>query len=358
MGNGGAQKLTAELCNEMVKNHEVILCPFRDIEDWMFFPKILDKRVRIISLSKREKGFDFSIFFKLNHLIRKEKPDIIHIQATPVLKYVFPFTLIYNRVSFVYTIHTKLLASNRKYFEFVNRYFYKFNKIKYVTLSKSIQYDFVHAFPRLAFSSISNGIVPMHTTSQLPEVKKEFNQYKLNKDSKIAIAIGRVAPAKNYGMMLKAFEMLKSENIIAVVIGDKERGDEEILKAIHAYSLNNVFFIGKKENVGDYISQADVFFMTSTHEGIPITALEALSMGIPIVSTPAGGMVDIVEPGKNGFLSRDFTAESFAEAMKIFLSLDGEQVKKMKTNARKTFEERYDIATCAGNYLSLYKDLL
>ncbi len=358
LGHGGAEKLVIELSNELkARGNEVVIISFRNIEDWMFPARRIRKDIKLIQLGKKN-GWDIKLYGKLFRIFKRKKPDVVHFHLQATLKYIVPISFFGWGIKFVYTIHSKLVSSNRGYFNFINKSFLRFNRINYVTLSETIYNDFSKAFPNIIFSIIPNGISMMNTTPKLPKIIDEINEYKINTSCKVALAIGNLTPVKNYPMMLQAFKKLVSKDIIAVVIGDMELAKEELLAHIKKEKLNNVFFVGKKENVGDYLSQADIFIMTSIIEGIPIAAIEALSMGVPIVSTPAGGLVDIVESGKNGFLSKDFTDGSFVEALVKFLSVKGDDLAKMKENAKATFEQRYDIATCASNYLSLYKDLL
>ena len=57
-----------------------------------------------------------------------------------------------------------------------------------------------------------------------------------------------------------------------------------------------VTYISDVESVADYLCNSDAFFLSSTHEGMPISVIEAMSIGLPIICTPAGGLVDMVIP--------------------------------------------------------------
>ena len=74
---GGAERFVVDLCNELVKRHDVTLVVLHNLGKYGLFARDVDKRVRIICLDKRL-GFDWRLMFKLRKLIKKEEPDIVH----------------------------------------------------------------------------------------------------------------------------------------------------------------------------------------------------------------------------------------------------------------------------------------
>ena len=91
--------------------------------------------------------------------------------------------------------------------------------------------------------------------------------------------------------------------------------------------------------------------LTSNYEGLGIAALEAFSMGIPVLSTPSGGPSDIIIPGINGDLSKEITVESYIEVLNRFI----EKPLKNRENIIKIYQDKYTMKTCALRYLTLYR---
>lgn len=355
MGNGGAQKLTAELCNEIVKEHEVCLCPFRAVESWMHFPKMLDKRVLVESLNKRETGFDASVFPKLHSLISDFSPDVVHIQATPVMKYLLPFVFLFSDVKFVYTIHTKRNSSNSILFSKGLLRGVR-QRIKSVCISQNIFNDFSLSFPKSSFHLVENGLKEMIISNHMPKVTDVVAAFKKDNETQVAISVGDVFKSvKNYKMLIESFSKLKNENIISIVIGSLDNIDPVIKQYIDNEEDKNVFFVGAHFNIADFMKCSNLMLLSSLKEGMPLVALEAMNMGLPIVSTPAGGMVDIVKQGINGFITTDFTSGSFVSAIKQYLALTDVQKMRISENNNAEFREKYSIANCAHKYTEIYK---
>jgi glycosyltransferase involved in cell wall biosynthesis len=74
------------------------------------------------------------------------------------------------------------------------------------------------------------------------------------------------------------------------------------------------------DQVIDWLRQGDILFMPSRAEGLSVVGLQALSMGLAIVSSSVGGFVDLVEPGSNGFLIPDPDSQEFSPALRTLLS--------------------------------------
>ena len=121
---------------------------------------------------------------------------------------------------------------------------------------------------------------------------------------------------------------------------------------------DNVHFLRRKNNVADYLSLSDALIFSSIHEGMPITAIEAMSVGLPIICTPAGGLVDMIKPGINGFIADDFSEKALLEQSNNFLEADEETLKRISENNIREFEEKYSIERCAADYLRLYEQIL
>ena len=114
--------------------------------------------------------------------------------------------------------------------------------------------------------------------------------------------------------------------------------------------------MGKANNVGDYLLNADAFLMPSLYEGLPISLLEAMSVGLVPICTPVGGLLDIIKPG-TGYLSKDLSTENYVAAIKKFLNLEGSELQSLKQNIKTVFQNEYSMESCAKKYDALYHSL-
>ena len=113
-----------------------------------------------------------------------------------------------------------------------------------------------------------------------------------------------------------------------------------------------IVFEGNQSDVGKYLNNADVYCCSSFVEGLPIAVLEAMACGLPIITTSAGGVVDIVENNKNGYVV-DSDVSKICECMeRLYLNTD---LRNRMGEASRERAEELDLSVCAKNYEYLYE---
>ena len=140
---------------------------------------------------------------------------------------------------------------------------------------------------------ILNGCLHPTITDEYDSVKKEIDSYKKNSKTKIFLTIARFSEQKNLKLLVGSFNelLVLNSNVILLIIGD---GDQKIKSELFNLSGSHIFYLGNKSNVADYFSHSDVFCLSSKWEGLPITILEAFSFGLPVISTPVGGIPELI----------------------------------------------------------------
>jgi len=130
---------------------------------------------------------------------------------------------------------------------------------------------------------------------------------KINKivDKKIIGHIGAIVDShKGQCTILEAANMLRDyKDIHFLLIGDGK--DLELCKQ-RSKNLQNITFLGYKDNPQKYIPQFEIFVFPSNHEGLGSTLLDVMYYKIPIIASDIGGIIDIIKDGENGFLSYSF----------------------------------------------------
>ena len=353
LGNGGAEKLVVELSNELAKQHEVILVSLKEVEHWMFPPKYLSSRVEIISLNKGQ-GKDIKLIYKLFFLLSRSKPDIVHIHLNMPLFYMLLIMPFLRKIKFVFTIHNSFLPHK----ELINKVsllpFYK--RVANICLSDSIRSQFSSGFPKLSFTTIENGIKKNERVFNdlvYNEVRESSKGFKYT-----FLFVGRFSYQKNIPLLLSLFTSSELKNIKLLIIGDGCKEDKVQVNTSSKDTYNRIQYLGKKDNVIDYMKCVDSLILTSRYEGIPIVVLEALSVGLPILSTQAGGISDILKDGVNGFLSVNSSKKELIECIDKFCTLNTEQINTMKRNNMSLFDKSYGISSCANKHLKLYSKIL
>lgn len=354
LGNGGAEKFAVELSNELAKTNEVKLCSVKSVEAWMLPPKKIAAAVELIQLDFNKK-YSIVLFCKLFRLIKKSRPDVVHVHSSILVFYFYILSLFFKKSLFLQTVHNTITPAYAKLFRFLSLFRFINHGFLNVCLSKSILEQYKSTFPKLRFVHIDNGIEKFSLTNIFETTRREIESLKKNRDTKVFTTIGNYSSFKNFTMLAKVFKELDAagRNVILLLIGGGRSCNQKNYTEVSGIKAANTFQLGLKDNVADYLSCSDALLMSSTKEGMPLVVLEAFSIGLPIVSTPAGGVVDMVEPGVNGIIANGFEKTDMIEAINAFMTLPDRQIREIKENNLRKFAQQYSIALSAKKYIEL-----
>lgn len=156
---------------------------------------------------------------------------------------------------------------------------------------------------------------------------------------KTIVTVGRVDENKNHRMLIQAFAGLAEEfpDYKLIIYGDGEQR-KPLLKLVEQMDLQErVLLPGNVENVPEMIYKAGVFVLSSNKEGMPNALIEAMIMGLTVVSTncPCGGPAELIDHGVNGLLTPVGDVEKMKDNLQILLN-DLQKSEELGRNAAKT----------------------
>ena len=225
---------------------------------------------------------------------------------------------------------------------------------QFVAVSESTKESFVktlHANPKNIIV-IENGIniESLHKKSfTQPLERKDFG---LSESDFVVGSVGRLAEIKRYDVLLKALKPTK--NIKLVLVGDgPERKQLEDL-ATKLGINDHVLFVGFRTDAYKFYPLFDCFALSSDSEGMSIALLEALSFGIPLISTSKTKKHDVIIHGKNGFLVPVNSPKKLSNAIQM-LHFDKSLRYKMGKNNSKLAKNTYHIKNVVNKYHTIYE---
>lgn len=359
LSSGGAERFAVDLSNELSKTNDVTLITLKDdavdAENRNFNRYDLSSRVKYMNLGLGDGPLHPSYPWKIYNAIKRINPDVVHFHLTKALQYLYlSILLLGRRMTFVETIHNDIYRAG---------YNSCFRKFAYHTLVcrgllrcaalSDINFKQVRKeYPKAKSRCIYNGRATMKPTYKYDKVSNEIAAMKDNDETKVILHVARCDPQKNQQLLIESFNNIQKQgsNAILLIIGATFDSDEG--KRLKAMAGNGIYFLGTRKNISDYMLQSDIFALSSKYEGMPITLLEAMLSGTPMVSTPVTGAVDVIN-GKNGVLSKDFTTESYVDA--LFEMLDNYDSYKAEAMKGKD-NSPYTIKKCAEQYLEFYNE--
>lgn len=192
---------------------------------------------------------------------------------------------------------------------------------------------------------IHNGV---NLSTFKPINKKEARRlFNLRQDKKV-ILFGAESvnhKRKGYDLLLDSLKLLNIENTIFCTFGNNDRNTE--------MEIINFGQISDERLLCLLYSTADLFVMPSVEEAFGQVTIEALACGIPVVSFPNGGSLDIIVNYFNGIIANDFTSESLAQVIEKGLNFNFN-----RHAIREDVEKRFDIKDKVNEYIQLYESLL
>lgn len=355
---GGAERLVVDLSNELVKRHEVVLMTLNDDkvepENTQFYRCDLDERIQYKNLGiKKGGGFSFKVLWRVYRAMKNENADVIHLHVNSIVNFcILGILLLCRKSIIVQTIHTDFkVGHSTPLYKVLFRTIGRMHKMRWVALSQSNYKDMMNCYPYLLGRRIDNGRAPMAPTAKFHQVIDEIRGFKTSSNTKIFLHVARCVKVKNQKMLVNAFNHFVEKKYDATLLIIGANFDSEEGCVIKGIAGDKIHFLGTRKNIADYMLNADCFCLSSSYEGLPITILEAMLSGVPVVSTPVKGALDVIKDGETGIISKDFTEDSYVAALeKAYMSLDILHTKSMSEKDNSP----YTIKECAKKYEDFY----
>jgi glycosyltransferase involved in cell wall biosynthesis len=356
LGPGGAERLVVDLSNELAEqNQEVYLCVLRpvELENYGFYLNEVSKKVHFINI-KTLPGFKLKNIYYLYKTIISIKPDVIHCHQG-VIYYILPIVAVFPKLKIFHTIHTFAPTEAKNLIQkIIKKYFYK-TKITPISISKQVSISYQNFYHLNNDVVIYNGRKKNNHCINFEETEKFIHNLKSKEDTIIFLHVARFSKIKNQELLINVFKKLENLSISFALLIIGPGYDSEEGKQLKSIAGKNIYFLGEQKNVCSFFLCADAFCLSSIYEGLPISLIEALAYGCVPVCTPVGGIVDIIEHSKTGFLSKSTSEEDYFNAIMEFVN------NKHLINREyliKYFENNFSIEKCALNHLELYKSKL
>jgi glycosyltransferase involved in cell wall biosynthesis len=164
---------------------------------------------------------------------------------------------------------------------------------------------------------------------------------------------------KGHLVLLRAFRdfvrIVPSARLIVIGDGPERSVIERTVEELGLRSY--VLLTGCQNDIPGFLAALDVFTLPSFDEGIPMTILEAMAAGLPVVATAVGGIPQVVMDGETGILVPPHSSDSIVTALSALYD-DRKLASRMGTAGRRRVQERFDSGAMVDSYERLYLSLL
>jgi glycosyltransferase involved in cell wall biosynthesis len=312
---------------------------------------------------------DLAATLRLARLIRRVRPQILHThtaKAGTVGRFAALLAGSRRPPVLVHTFHGHVLRGyfgpgRSLLFRVLERWLSARTTVL-VAVSPQVRDDLVElgVACRKRFVVIRLGIELDDRVAAEPDGRDESRRYLGIPEGRFAVGwIGRMTAVKRTDDLLVALKELRAGGIDACLclVGD---GPDRAKLEQRAHELglaHDTLFLGYQEEVGPYYAAFDAVILASGNEGTPVSAIEALAAGRPVVATRVGGVPDVVRDGKDGFLVEPGATAELADRLSR-LALDPRLRKRMGEEGRARVLSRYAVERLVDDVDRLYRSLL
>ena len=171
------------------------------------------------------------------------------------------------------------------------------------------------------------------------------------------MTVGRLQAPKDALTLLRGLAKLPRGTYEAVIVGDGPDRPELASEARRLGLESVVQLAGERNDVPELLAASDIFVLSSRSEGLPLSILEAMAAGLPVVATTVGGVPELVLEGETGLLVPPGDPQALAGAIERLLD-DSTLRGRLGAAGRIRVEERFDLVSTRQAHLDLYSTLL
>ena len=315
--------------------------------------------VPLYFLGKGDK-MSFEVLRKLDALFRQYRPAVVHTHLL-ALNYAYPLMIRYRTPARVYTVHSlaeKDVGLRTAPIVRALAFRYRVGRVVPVAIAEEVRNSIqkLYGYPNPPL--IPNGI-PTDEYAPDPNKRAQWRQaHGIETHATILTHVGRFAPPKNHALLIEAFARVRtSAPLYLLLVGGGEL-ENTVREQVAQLGLESrVRFLGIRSDVADILRASDVFVLSSRWEGNPMSVMEAMAAGLPVVSTAVGGVPELVRDGETGLLVSSEDTGALAQAIQALVDNPARR-QAMGVAARQHAVASFDIRHTVRGYEQLYEALL
>ena len=343
LGLGGAERMLLNLVSELRATHRVtVVSLWPPIAGSPVETELAEAEVEVVHLDKKP-GVDLAAFGSVSRALDRLAPDVVHTHRMAV-RYILPWTLRRRSVRHVHTVHTLAQHEGTNADRVALGRVYRSGRVIATACGPLVASSLQEVYG-IDPPIVDNGIAPHFFNEwQRPEASPGLQ----------LVCLARLTEVKNHALLLRAVARAVSAgaNITLELAGDGPlRGDLERLSAALGLA-GRVRFLGQVSDVSEVLRRADVSVLTSRYEGAPLSVMEAMAMGVPVLAHDVGGLPHLLCEG-GGWLFDGTTDHLTTELLRLAGSPD--EVRRVAGDGMVVARERYSASAMAEGYRALYR---
>ena len=351
---GGAERVCMEIARDLDPScFEVTVLLLETLQGTRLEHELQERDVRIESLQKRQ-GPDPRMFWRIYRAFQRHRPDILHTHLN-VLQYVLP-ALALRRIPCLHTMHNIAEKEAIGLVRFFNSLSFRFGTIP-VGISPLVRESVRRLYRVRKVPLIPNGIDlrPFRNTHGIRGAWRSRNGF--SEEDFLIVSVGRLYPQKNFPLLLSTFaEFAPRHSNLKLIIAGEGQFRKDLERRIDELRIaDRVYLAGERSDIPNLLLASDLYITTSLWEGNPLSVIEAMAAGLPVIASAVGGIPDLIEEGIDGLLVPPDDRQELLHAMSDMMD-SPEQRRRLSTAARMKAFRTMGTTEMVRAYEALYEE--
>jgi glycosyltransferase involved in cell wall biosynthesis len=350
LDTGGAERLLVKAAPKLVNYGITVDVLLLNGTEYPFLNELRKKKCcKIFSLGNHRVSNPLHIFKIMPHL---RKYDVVHVHLFPALYWVALAKLLsFSKVPLVFTEHSTTNKRRKKMvYALVDKLIYSRYSV-IVTISTEVKLYLKRHLgkTRNTFRTINNGVEVQAFQDAKIALRSDFN---IPEDHSIIIHLARFTPQKDPATLVRAIPYLEHPTTVLFVGEGGERSKIEIL--VSELDLEqSVKFLGMRTDVPALLKLADIAVLSSNHEGLSLSSLEAMASGTPLIASNVTGLKNVVHGAGILFDHKD----EIDLAEKINLLINNKKLyAEIVANGTKRVH-KFELKSMVKSHIALYNEI-
>lgn len=354
---GGTEVLVDRLIRRLSDRYRFVVACLDDVGE--LGQRLIDDGYELHQLGRRP-GFDWGCVRRLAGRVRDAGAQLVHAHQYTPYAYITAARLLGGRPPVLFTehgrFHPDVSSAKRRMF---NRLLTSRHD-RLVAVGGAVKRALVEkeGLPAERIEVVYNGVASQPASisaERRAEIRREFGAAE---GDFVVLQVARLDPIKDHSTALKALaEAVGQEPCIRLaLVGD---GPERLAIERQLADLRlqpSVAMLGQRSDVAELLAAADAFLLTSVSEGVPVTIIEAMAAGLPVISTRVGGVPEVIDDGDSGLLASAGDATALGAAM-VRLARDANLRARLAARGRERVALRFSEEPMMQRYDDLYAEL-
>lgn len=315
-----------------------------------------------VHVLERRPGIDWRCMRRLAGLLRREEVKVLHAHQYTPFFYAAMARWLHERQGVIFTEHGRMFPDYpRRKRMLANRVLVR-RRDRVIGVGQAVRRALIdnEGLPSDRVRVIYNGIDLAAQDRPMDErrsdVRREFGW---RDDDFVVIQVARLDPLKDHRTAVRAFERLQASVPAAklLIVGEGAERPAIEREIAERNLAHGVRLAGLRKDVPRLLAASDLLWLTSVSEGIPLTLIEGMAAGLPVVSTDVGGVSEVIDAEQTGLLAPAGNDEQLARAS-IRLFQDPALRRQLAAAGRRRAVERFSEEQMVAAYADLYEELI